>query len=1289
MQSVWHKLTFKLPTIILLLTLVPLLALGYFSSKTARTELEATQVRASDRTAKQFAHYIEVNLVLLKDYLVDSAKNLGISSLDPFEQEWILSALISQRPQIIAISLLDPTGREQIKISQNQVFLPSDLQDRSKDPVFQSWQTESWHIGPVTQNKNGGHTFELSFPLIDPASGNLSSILIAQVDPTKLLSHAAHFKIGDKGQVYVVDNDGAIMAHKNNSLIFSKTRLNLQNIPEGFQGALSRKPFVNLEGVEVFAQRYPVDGTNWQIIAERPVAEVEAPAREIQDSMLWLLGFVTMFVAIANIFIIRQLTRPLQAVEKGAKRISEGDFGSIIQVSGKDEIAKVSSAFNLMQEKLRVTAEQDAETNWLKTGLSEFEEAIRGEKDLTELGQKALAKIGDYLNIPVGALYVRLSQTNNYLFAAGLAFKPDEEGNTVISSGEGILGRSLHEARIIELDNLPDHHLPIASALGESKPNSIMAIPLRYNEITVGGLELGALDRFDESQRALLESLSTPLAAALSSMLAKQQLDDALIESQQLNQTLQAQQEELRVANEELEQQTQLLRSSEEELRNQQDELQATNEELEEKSLSLEEQQNRLTEKNRELMNIQQQLEQQAQDLSIANKYKSEFLANMSHELRTPLNSMLILSQDLAGNRNKNLAADQVESAEIIHQSGKDLLNLINEILDLAKIEAGKTELKNIDVNLVQLTDRLYKNFNPLAADQALEFSIDLDPELPTEIETDPQRLEQILRNLISNAIKFTEKGSVKVTLAPNLHQDHYLDIAVSDTGIGIAKEQQQKVFNAFEQLDGSISRKFGGTGLGLSISKELSTLLGGTLAVKSVAGNGSTFTLTLPYTPSPGITDFPEAALVVEEPPQPSPPPQAKAPSIPDNRDELSGEERVILIIEDDLVFARHLAERCTQRHFKFIHAGDAETGLTLLHEYQPDAIILDIKLPGMQGMELLDLIKKDPDIRHIPVHMMSVNENTGEALEHGAVGYLQKPVNDKTINKALEKIEKMLTGGIRQLLVVEDDPKQQKSIGKLIGNGDVKTQFASTGEQALQVLDKQEIDCIVLDLNLPDMTGFELLKTLAAHEEASGQSVPPTIIYTGQELSREEVEKLHQYTESIIIKGVQSPERLLDEVSLFLHRVVKNLPDHKQRMIAALYDPEVQFKDKKILLADDDMRNVFALTKVLENLGAKVYKAADGKMALERLAAEPDIQLVLMDIMMPVMDGYEAIRQIRNQNQYKELPIIALTAKAMPSDREDCIAAGANDYMAKPIEIDRLLSLLRVWLSGSQRKV
>jgi CheY-like chemotaxis protein/nitrogen-specific signal transduction histidine kinase len=695
----------------------------------------------------------------------------------------------------------------------------------------------------------------------------------------------------------------------------------------------------------------------------------------------------------------------------------------------------------------------------------------------------------------------------------------------------------------------------------------------------------------------------------------------------------------------------------------------------------------------------QQELERRAEELALASKYKSEFLANMSHELRTPLNSLLILARMLRDNEDGNLTEEQVESAEIIYGSGNDLLNLINDILDLSKVEAGKMVFTIEAMPLTDLVTAVRTQFAHVAEAKGLDLKITLADDLPTSIETDQQRLNQIVKNLLSNAFKFTSEGSVGLDVyrpsadtdlsQSGLDPSQTVAIRVTDTGIGMTPEQQRIVFEAFQQADGSTSRQYGGSGLGLAISRELAAKLGGQINLESEAGKGSTFTLYLPIGELTGDsagetkTEATERVSLVqpervERKAQDSAQP-ARSPLLPDDRADLEANDQVLLVVEDDAKFAKIVYDYAHEKAFKCLVAGDGGEGLELVRTYRPEAVILDLNLPDISGWEVLETLKRNPDTRHIPVHIMSVDEEVLDAYRKGAMGYLTKPTDRDSLAESFQNIEQFLSREIKTLLLVEDDAKSRRSIKKLLGGSDVEIVEADHGQAALDLLKAQRFDCMIVDLNLPDMTGFEVLSEMNG-DGASAKC--PVIVYTGRDLTPEENHELMKYADSVIVKGVKSPERLLDETALFLHRVVADMPKAKQQTIKQLYDGDAQLEGKKILIVDDDIRNSFALSKLLSDRGIDARVAQSGQKALDMLVEHPDMDLILMDIMMPVMDGYETMRRIRDQQRFKTLPILALTAKAMKGDREKCLEAGASDYLSKPVDVDRLFSMLRVWL-------
>ncbi len=767
-----------------------------------------------------------------------------------------------------------------------------------------------------------------------------------------------------------------------------------------------------------------------------------------------------------------------------------------------------------------------------------------------------------------------------------------------------------------------------------------------------------------------------------------------LAETQQLNEELQVQQEELRAANEELEEQSNALRESQTHMEEQQAELEQTNEQLAEQTEALARQRDQMDEKNQRLNEAQLMLEQRADELQRASRYKSEFLANMSHELRTPLNSSLILAKLLADNPAGNLSEEQVQFARSIYSAGNDLLTLINDILDISKVEAGKLEVHPELTILARLVDGMKSLFLPQAMEKALSFSVELADDLPPTLFTDRQRLEQILKNLLANAFKVTEKGSVTLRVEPR--DGGMLAFAVRDTGIGIAPEQQAAIFEAFRQADGTTNRRYGGTGLGLSISRELANLLGGQIEVQSAPGAGSTFTLVLPQSYSEPLAVEPTTA------PQPSrasvtmaeaitPPParrdEPELPNrgavsyerLPDDRDKYPFKERCVLVIEDEPQFARILRDLAHELEYSCLLSQNADDGFDTALQYKPDAILLDMRLPDHSGLTVLERLKENPATRHIPVHVVSVEDRKEAALQMGAVGYAMKPTTREELKDVFGRLEAKLAQKVKRILLVEDDALQRESMSRLIEDVDIEITAVEFGEQALELLRSTVFDCMIIDLKLPDMDGSELLERMAKEDICS---FPPVIVYTGRNLTRDEEAALLKYSRSIIIKGARSPERLLDEVTLFLHKVESDMPPERQKMLKSARSREKAFEGRTILVVDDDVRNVFALTSALEQKGALVEIARNGLEAIDKLQHDETIDLVLMDIMMPEMDGFTAMQEIRKEARFAKLPIIAVTAKAMKDDQDRCLRAGANDYLAKPIDLDRLFSLIRVWL-------
>lgn len=962
-------------------------------------------------------------------------------------------------------------------------------------------------------------------------------------------------------------------------------------------------------------------------------------------------------------------------------------LSALLAYLGRRDLLALSSRYASSLESQQRANQRLERQAWLRTGQTELAGQVLGQLTLPMLGNNILRFFAGYLGSAVGALYVRdehggLRRMASYGLSAEQAAQ-----DQVVGSQEGILAQAVIQERLLRLDDLPADYFKVSSGLGEGLPRSVLVIPTRNDGQVNGVVELGFLRSLDERELEFLELVAGNLGTSIESARYRQRLQEVLAETQQLNEELQVQQEELKTANEELEEQSRVLKESQAHLEIQQAELEQTNEQLAERTEALAEQRDVLDRKNGELNEAQVELQERAEELQRSSKYKSEFLANMSHELRTPLNSSLILAKLLAENAEENLTDEQVKFAESIYSAGNDLLNLINDILDIAKVEAGKLEVRPETTHVARLTEGLRTLFEPLANEKQLGFTVSVEPQVPPTLYTDRQRLEQILKNLLSNAVKFTERG--EVSLSVGWQAGAGIVFSVRDSGIGIAADQQQSIFEAFHQADGTTNRRYGGTGLGLSISRDLAQLLGGQISVDSSLGKGSVFSLTLPERYEPIVDQGPavivhQPAVVVAAPAPEVEPAPCQAPGFADDRDQAPFSNRCILVIEDEPNFARILYDLAHELGYSCLVAQAADEGFELAASFIPDAVLLDMRLPDHSGLTVLQRLKEQASTRHIPVHVISVEDRVEAALHMGAIGYAVKPATREELKQVFARLEAKLTQKLKHILLVEDDDLQRESIARLIGDEDIEITAVGMAQQALDLLRENIYDCMIIDLKLPDMLGNELLKRMSDDDI---RAFPPVIVYTGRNLTREEEADLLKYSRSIIIKGARSPERLLDEVTLFLHKVESTLSHERQRMLKTARSRDKVFEGRKLLVVDDDVRNIFALTSALEHKGAIVEIGRNGREAIERLELHEDIDLVLMDVMMPEMDGYEATRLIRKDPRWRKLPIIAVTAKAMKDDQERCLQAGANDYLAKPIDLDRLFSLIRVWLPQLER--
>ncbi|HLH51717.1 MAG TPA: response regulator, partial [Roseiarcus sp.] len=960
------------------------------------------------------------------------------------------------------------------------------------------------------------------------------------------------------------------------------------------------------------------------------------------------------------------LTTQVRAIAEVATAVTKGDLTRSIQVDARGEVAELKDNINTMIDNLRLTTERNTEQDWLKTNLARFTNMLQGQRDLAAVGALLLSELTPLVNAQQGVIYQTDGDDPRSLRLLSAYADSGADGHAVqIRVGQGLIGQCALDKRRMLVTDLPSAVVPIASALFKVKPRNIIVLPVLFENQVKAVIELASVNAFTTLQITFLEQLTTNIGIVLNSIEATMQTEGFLKQSQQLAGELQTQQREL----------------------------QQTNEQLEQKAQQLAERNVEVERKNQEIEQARRALEEKATELALTSKYKSEFLANMSHELRTPLNSILILGQQLADNPDANLTARQVEFARTIHAAGTDLLNLISDILDLSKIESGTVTVDAEEILFANLVDVVGRPFRHEAENRQLSFDVALDPALGRSIVTDSKRLQQVLKNLLSNAFKFTAQGGVKLNVSAargGWSPDHpvlsqapaAVAFEVSDTGIGIPAEKQKLIFEAFQQADSSTSRKYGGTGLGLAISRELSQLLGGEIHLRSTPGVGSTFTLYLPlkYVGPANATRAATAPPAIEAPKLAIRAPQEHAVEpIADDRLLIEPGDAILLIVEDDPHYARIMADLARDKGFKVLVAQRGVDALDLAKQYQPTAVSLDVFLPDMLGWNVLSQLKKNPLTRHIPVQIATLDEDRQHGLARGAFSFVTKPTTSEGLAEALSRIREFAKPRRKRLLVVEDNAVEQVSIGELLGHSDIEIVNADRGDEALEALRGEPFDCVVLDLRLPDMSGFEVLERMRADEKLADV---PVVVFTGRELSAEEDARLHVMARSIVVKGVESPERLLDETALFLHRVVTDLPAEKQKMLERLNSSDEDLVGRTVLLVDDDSRNIFALSSLLERRGMQVLTTTSGREAIELVENTPDLAIVLMDIMMPEMDGYQTIERIRQNAAHRRLPIIALTAKAMKGDREKCLEAGASDYLAKPVNTEQLLTALRMWL-------
>jgi CheY-like chemotaxis protein/signal transduction histidine kinase/HAMP domain-containing protein len=1110
----------------------------------------------------------------------------------------------------------------------------------------------------------------LSAPIIDEEAERIGVVAfqipidhISQIMGDKLL-------LGKTAETYLLGTDltlrSVLRMDKNeglidNQILTEQTKVLKRHLEEGNQIDERVEDVLFYDGPhgeEVLGIHigFQIQNVTYSVITEIEQAEAFAAAWDLRKQtqlMVIMAGIVALFFVF---LLVRQIVKPVEQLSDAVEKVKNGDLSEFPEIQSNNEIGSLGRAFSAMVATLNENHKENQLKEWLQNGQMELNKVMRENYDLAEFCRKVVTFLANYLGADIGAVYIT-DKKNHLELTGSYAFPSRKHQKNEFDFGQGVVGQAALEQQQILLTSVPEDYVVVRSGLGESRPRAIVVKPLVRDNLVVGVIELGSLTSFSENALNFLDVVEGHIAVTIQTILGHVRVQELLQQSQTQTEELAAQQEELRQTNEELE-----------------------------------EQKNFLNSQNVILDQARKEVEQKVDELAAASRYKSEFLANMSHELRTPLNSILILSKHLSNNKDEDMTEKQVECAATVHSSGTELLNLINEILDLAKVESGKMILELDDCFIEDITGAMERNFQPVADSKRVGYIVKIAANMPKVFCTDCQRLSQIIKNLLSNAFKFTSKGSVTFEICMR-DGDLPVTFMVKDSGIGISDENIEAIFRAFQQEDGSTSRKYGGTGLGLSISKELAGLLGGSLEATSVLGHGSVFTLSLPESIDAEKMEQPSKEAVSPSGPSASMKRNVNTPEEPvlseqvakareyvsDDRKKVTKESRSILIIEDDLNFAKILRDTAREKGFMVLVAESGETGLHMTELYEPDGIIMDMELPGMDGKAILFRLKDNLNTRHIPVHIISATDKTIEPMHMGAVGSITKPVSMEAMNTVFSRIERVLSKEMKKILVIEDNKVMQQEITALIGNGIVKTTSATTGAEAKAFLEQEDFDCIILDLGLPDMAGVELLKELKKEENF----YTPVIIHTARELTAEERQMLDSLADSIVVKDVKSMDKLLDESSLFIHRVAADLPEEKKEMIRRIHDREAILENKKILIVDDDMRNVFSLVSILEDKGINTVIAENGSVALTKLQENPDIDLVLMDIMMPEMDGYEAMKEIRKMDsKLAKVGIIALTAKAMKGDRAKCIEAGASDYLAKPVDADKLFSILRVWL-------
>lgn len=1266
-----------------------------------------------------FLRFYDYSDVILSDakgnilYTVNGYEDLGKNLFEGAlsNTEFAKAARISldqQNPAYANLSKYAPVGEELVSFfilpltNDQQVlvgFIAVQIHSNNIQSLFEGSKTlgnsQNSYIVGVDQKIHFGTGVELSESLIDVSDNPLIGEWLSHLNvETGVYSEPEEHLQGIEGDLHDHGDHG----HEDDLTgVLSEEGADQLGEEVLSQAAASTvnhiRAYSNFSGKWVLGIFLPINvaGTPMAMLSEVSQDEAFASVREFRDRMILLVTVVVLLVMLIAMMVSRKLVMPIRTINHWVNKVASGDYVEGTVLPERNEIGQLSRSFSKMTHQLRTVNEENERRSWLQDGIEGLNNSVRGDKDMAELCREIVTYLSRYLDMQTGAMYV-LTEKEELQLMSSYAWRQRKQSDNRFALGDGLVGQAALERQMIELTNVPDDYLTIESGLGSTKPAHIIIVPFIYEDELKGVIEFAYLQELTDQQREFLNYSIESVSIAINSAQSRTRVKVLLDKTTQQTEAMKEQQEELKSVNGELEKRARILEESEEELKAQSDELQKSNAELEEKSEQLTQQKEEIERKNHDIELTSKKIEEKAEELEQASKYKSEFLANMSHELRTPLNSLLLLAQMLADNDEGNLTDEQIESAQVIYSGGKELLDLINDILDLSKVEAGKMSVNLEDTNLDDVCMSIRTMFNPLAESRNLAFSVEIEAGTTQMILSDSQRLLQIIKNFLSNAFKFTEEGGVYVRIFTELREGHYgqdtyIGFSVRDTGIGIPEEKQQSIFESFQQADGSTSRKYGGTGLGLAISREMSALLGGFIEIASTEGEGTTFTLFLPNNAacslssekvladsfsssvSEGNSDT-QKVEKVQKTTIPSPPKASSKKQLPPLP------PRSMLLIEDDPHFTSILEQVARKHKFEFAHAETGSEGLELATQ-QPGAIILDLGLPDMDGHEVLKQLKASQKTKDIPVHIISGRDPESDAKE-GAVGYLVKPVTVADLDNVFMTLEDVIHEGINQVLILDPDEEARIHAGKMLKQKGMNVSYADSPDVARNMLNDKSWQCLVMDLDLGDEDGLSFLAWL---KEQKGSDMPSVVIQTARELTREEHLGVQEYTSAMVMKGALSSERVTDEVSLFLHSIEKTSPVVAEEKPPA-GSTEKNLEGHKILLVDDDLRNTFALSKALQSHGLDVVIADNGKSALERLEEEPDVELVLMDVMMPVMDGYEATRQLRQMDEFKELPVISLTAKAMSDDKAKCLEAGANDYMTKPVDMDKLIEMLKVWL-------